>query len=182
MEKRLATFRERFGTGRAVVFFLVVYLITQATIGSILHPLGALDFIRAQTTYAPETFLAYLSRWADQGLMERYRFHFWFDFVLPFWYAFLLGSMLSHGLNRNALSPRWNWVLPAPLVAGLMDLTENAFHLFFLADLSAVSRPLIALSATAAITKWALAAGSLLTASVLYARAGFTRSALHETH
>lgn len=173
---RLATFREKFGTPRAVVFFLVVYLITQAVIASILHPLGATDFFLAQTTFSRETYLSYVTRWQAEGLIERYYLHYWFDFVLPFWYALLLGSMLAHGVKLNGVAPRWNGAFVVPFVAGTMDLVENVFHLVFLSDLSAISRPMIAASAFAANTKWALVAAAIVAVIALYGRAILKRS------
>lgn len=174
---RLATFRENFGAMRVVVFFLVVYLITQIAIGSILHPLGAADFFRAQTTFSRDTYLAYVAQWQAAGLIERYYGHYWLDFVLPVWYALLLGSMLAHGLQRNRMSARWNGVLVIPFVAGAMDITENVFHLIFLSNLSGVSEPMIVMSALAANTKWALAGASVILVVALYGRAAGRRTA-----
>lgn len=161
---------------RVVVFFLVVYSITQAVVAAILHPLGAVDFFLAQTTFSRDIYLGYATRWQAAGLIESYYFHFWFDFVLPIWYALLLASMLAHGFKLNGVAARWNVALAVPFVAGAMDLIENVFHLIFLSDLAAVQAPMVVASAVAANTKWALVAATVISAVVLYGRAAMKRS------
>jgi hypothetical protein len=174
----LAKFRAQYGTFRSVAFFFVVYTISQAAIGSILHAMGAADFLHAQTTFSRETYLAYVARWQAEGLMDNYRNHFYLDFIHPIWYTFLLASMLAHGLKCNRSSGQWNWVLVIPFIAGAMDVTENIMHVIFLADLQAITDPMIVAGALAANTKWALVTVSLLGSFGLYGRSFLRRSCL----
>lgn len=149
----------------------LIYLVSQAVIGAILHPLGAVNVIRAQTTLSAETWLSFARAWESAGLLYRYRAHFLVDFIHPLWYALALAAAIAWGLQRNGAPAAWDRSLLLPVVAAVMDVVENVCHLVFLSDLDAVSRSLVVVSATASNTKWVLAAASVVLASVLALRA-----------
>lgn len=164
----LATARTKLGTTRTMIAFAIVYFVSQAIIGAILHPLGSLDFVRAQTTFSRETFLALTARWEAQGLLGRYWLHFVLDFVHPAFYACLLAGLLARQLDRLAIVG--NGVLAVPFVAGAMDLVENVCHVVLLSTRPNVSGAIVTVGATASNTKWLLAGGSLVAVGLLSLR------------
>lgn len=165
----LHTLRVRLGRSRLLVVFGVLFLLSQAMIASILRDLGLLQFVRAQTTFSKATFLALARSWESAQLLPQYQRHFYFDFLHPVWYSCLLAGLIAKGLDRRGASERWSWLLLIPFLAGLMDLVENCFHVRFIADLAAVTQPMITLSALAANLKWALASLSLGVSAYLWA-------------
>lgn len=158
---RLARLRRRLGATRALAGFGAIYLASQATIGAILHPMGPAKFLRAQTTFSRETYLALTAEWERAGLLGRYWAHFWLDFVHPAWYACLLAGLLARGLDRRGLGPRANPLLALPFLAGAMDLIENTVHVHLLSRRPDVSQAAITVGALACNAKWLLAGGSL---------------------
>ncbi len=157
----LRSLRRHLASNRLLLVLGVVYVASQATIAWILRDLGLGQVLEAQTTFSKATFLALVHDWEAARLLPRYREHFLFDFLHPLWYGLLLAGLLAKGLDRSGAAERWNGLLLVPLLAGLMDLAENAFHLRFIADLEAVTQTQVTLSALAANLKWALVAASL---------------------
>jgi hypothetical protein len=156
------------GRNRLLVVFGVLYLGSQAIILTLLRDLGLMQFARAQTTFSKATFLTLVHQWESAQLLPQYQRHFYFDFVHPVWYSCLLAGFIAKGLDRRGISDRWNWLLLMPFLAGLMDLVENCFHVRFIADLAAVTQPMITLSALAANLKWTLAGLSLVVIAHLW--------------
>jgi len=156
------------GRNRLLVVFGVLTLASQAIILSILRDLDLLQFARAQTTFSKATFLTLAHQWESAQLLPQYQLHFYFDFVHPIWYSCLLAGFIAKGLDRRGISDRWNWLLLMPFLAGLLDLVENCFHVRFIADLAAVTQPMITLSALAANLKWTLAGLSLVVIAHLW--------------
>lgn len=163
----LVGLRRRLATTRALTGFGAIYVVSQATIGVIIHPLGTVKFLRAQTSFSRETFLALTAEWERAHLLGRYWLHFRFDFVHPLWYACLLAGLLARMLDRRAAGPRANALLVLPFAAGAMDLVENSFQVHLLARRPDVSQVAITASAIASNGKWLLAASSLLVAAGL---------------
>lgn len=166
----LDNYRSRFGVTRMVVISGLIYFISQAMIGSILHDLNPLLFVKAQTTFSKDVYLELLSRWETAGLMPKYFKHFYLDFFHSIFYAVFLSALMAKGMNINTVLSRYNWILLIPFVAGLMDLVENCFHLSFISDVNSITQTKITMSALAANTKWALAGTSLLIALIFFVR------------
>lgn len=158
----LSSYRGRFGTTKAVLVLGSIYLASQIIIGSIIHDMGSLDFLKAQTTFSRTTYVEQVKQWQDQGLMDNYRRHFYFDFLHPLWYALFLSAFMAAGFNRNRLSSKSNWLLCLPFIAGAMDLIENCFHVRFISDVDTIPSWMIAVSASAANIKWVLASTSIV--------------------
>lgn len=152
----LTSYRNRFGILRVVVLFGVLYLISQIIIGDILHDMGPLKFIKAQTTFSKSAYVEQVREWQKAGLMEDYRLHFYFDFLHPVWYSLFLSAWMSLVFNLNRLSNRYNGILVLPFMAGAMDLVENCFHVRFITSLETISSWMIVVSALASNLKWAL--------------------------
>ena len=144
------------GRKRLLVVFGVLTLASQAIILTILRDLGLLQFARAQTTFTKATYLTLAHQWESAQLLPQYQLHFYFDFLHPIWYSCLLAGFIAKGLDRRGISDRWSWLLLMPFLAGLMDLVENCFHVRFIADLGAITQPMITMSALASNLKWGL--------------------------
>jgi hypothetical protein len=160
----LAWLRARLGTRRSIVISGAIYLASQIAIGAILHPLGPAAFVRAQTTFSRDEWLALADGWARAGLLGRYWGHFWLDFVHPAWYAALLVGLIARGLDRRGAGAKANALLALPLIAAAMDSLENVCHVRLLLDRPDVTQGTITVGALASNTKWLLCAASVLLA------------------
>lgn len=176
MRRALSAFRRAAASPRIVVGFGAAYLVSQILIARILHPLDPLDVLRVQTTLRAPVVRETFARWGADGLLEVYVRHYSLDFVHPALYAMFLGASLAWLLDRNRLSSAWDVVLLLPIAAALCDLVENASHVAFLADDANVTTAWVAVSGAAAITKWLLAAGSILLIAILAVRARRART------
>jgi hypothetical protein len=163
----LSRYRDRISSTGVITIFAFVYIISQIIIAIILHPLDSSLFLKAQTTFSRELYQELLQGWEKSGLMGHYRLHFYFDFIHPVWYSVLLSALIARGMNLNKISSRFNTLLLIPFISGLMDLTENCFHVFFISDHGTITDQNIFLSALASNTKWTLALGSLVIALLL---------------
>ena len=163
-------YRDRVSSLGFIFFFAGIYIISQVIIANILHPLDSRLFLKAQTTFSRELYLQLLQGWESAGLIGRYRLHFYFDFVHPVWYSVFLSALIAKGMNLNSISARFNILLLIPFIAGLMDLIENCFHVFFISDHSTISEQNIFISALASNTKWALALVTLVMIFILFGK------------
>jgi hypothetical protein len=157
-----SAYRRRFGTQKAVLLLGAITLASQIAIACIIHDMGALDFLKAQTTFSRTTYVEQVKQWQERGLMGDYKRHFTFDFLHPLWYALFLSALMAAGFNRNRLSSKANWLLSLPFIAGAMDLVENCFHVRFISDVDTIPSWMIVASASAANVKWALVGTSLV--------------------
>ena len=165
-----SSYRRRFGTTKAVLILGSIYLASQIVIGSIIHDMGSLEFLKAQTTFSRTAYVEQVKQWQEQELMDDYRRHFHFDFLHPLWYALFLSAFMAAGFNRNGLPSKTNWFLCLPFIAGAMDLIENCFHVRFISDVDAISSWMITVSASAANIKWVLASTSIVIGIVFVLR------------
>jgi len=159
-----------FGTTKAVLVLGTIYLASQIVIGSIIHDMGSLEFLKAQTTFSKTTYVEQVRQWQERELMGNYRRHFHFDFLHPLWYALFLSAFMAAGFNRNGLPSKINWLLCLPFIAGLMDLIENCFHVRFISDVDTIPSWMIMVSASAANIKWALAGTSVVIGILCFPR------------
>ncbi len=153
----LNTFRYRFAHTRLIVFFGLLYAVSQIALGIMIHHLDTLLFLKAQTTFSVDLLKGLLIRWDQAGLMPHYRHHFYLDFFHPFWYAMFLAAFLAKAMNLNHLSDKFTPLLLIPMVAGIMDLVENCFHVLYISDIAAITSWQVVVSALAANVKWGLA-------------------------
>ena len=156
------TYRDKIGTLPIIVLFGTLYLVSQTIIGIIIQDLNLILFLKAQTTFSKTVFLDLLAQWHQAGLMPDYLHHFYFDFLHPLWYAGFLGALMAKAMNLNQIPYKFNFLLLMPVVAGLLDLVENSFHILFISDAEAITQPRIFASALSANLKWGLAGVSIL--------------------
>ena len=156
------TFRDKIATLPIIIIFGVLYLISQTIIGIIIHDLNPLLFIKAQTTFSKVVLLDLFAQWHQAGLMPNYCRHFYFDFLHPLWYAGFLCALMAKAMNLNQIPQKFNLLLLIPIIAGLLDLVENSFHVLFISNADAITQPRIFVSALSANLKWGLAGVSIL--------------------
>ena len=142
-------------------FFLIttsLFLLSQITIASLLHPLNTFTVLELQTTFSPERFLEIINHWKSNELIHWYYKHFYFDHIHPLWYSLFGSSLLAVTFNRNQVKLRAPIYLMTPFLAGLCDVIENLFHVWFLNDLTRVTDISILISAIFCWIKWILIA------------------------
>jgi hypothetical protein len=154
----------------------LLFVVSQSILAWYFHRVGAGMALRLQTTLSSETFRAIVTGWQLTGKTALYLDHFYFDTFHPFWYSVFLSLLLARVFVANGVPRRYDFVLLLPFVAGALDLIENALHLWFLADLGRATAVPVALSGTASIVKWVLAAGGTVTVGVLALRWLLTRT------
>jgi hypothetical protein len=165
-----SAYRRRFGTKKAVLLLGAIYLASQIAIACIIHDMGALAFLKAQTTFSRTTYVEQVKQWQERDLMGDYKRHFYFDFLHPLWYALFLSALMAAGFNRHRAPSRANRLLCLPFIAGAMDLVENCFHVRFISDVDTIPSWMIVASASAANAKWALAGTSLVVGVLFVSR------------
>lgn len=69
-------YRRTMGVTRVVVIFGIIYGISQAIIGVIIHDLNPWLFIKAQTNFSKEVYMELLQGWQHAGLMPNYFHHY----------------------------------------------------------------------------------------------------------
>lgn len=166
----LNKFRYRFAHTRVIIFFGLLYAVSQIALGIIIHHLDTLLFLKAQTTFSADVLTDLLTQWDQAGLMPHYLHHFYLDFFHPFWYAMFLAAFLAKAMDLNHLSDNYNPLLLMPMVAGVMDLVENSFHVFYISDIEAIASWQVGVSALAANVKWGLAGLSVAGIAFLLVR------------
>lgn len=145
----------------AIAVLGVLYIVSQTTIGMILHPVGTDLAFRFQLATDRLTALDVLSTWGPEGRAQFIK-HFRLDFIHPLLYGGLLWCLLRRFLVNSSRSP----ILWLPLTAALCDELENLFELRILWQLDRVSDLTVLLSGTLAWTKWSLAALCVLLVAV----------------
>lgn len=165
-----ARLRARLGSWRVAGVFWAIYLVSQGVIGGILDGVGSLRVLRLQTTLSRSRFEAIFAQFRQEHLLETYASHYYLDVVHPLWYGLAIAALLAKALESGSASPRWDGILYLPLVAGLLDLTENAVHIHYLAT-GSTTDALVVLGGLAAIAKWTLVSVALALAAGLFLRA-----------
>ncbi|MGA9525560.1 MAG: hypothetical protein WBV82_29145 [Myxococcaceae bacterium] len=160
------TLRQFLGRPRVALLLGVVYLAVQAAVPALLYPISMLTEGRLQTTFSAAEFAQTLESLRSDNLLGHYWAHYLADNALPFAYAPFFAALLALALTRGRASTAADRLLVLPFVAGLLDLVENATHLWMLSH--GVRPDLVILGATAACLKWAAA---LATAAAIVAYA-----------
>jgi len=166
----LSRLREGLRSWRVIWLSGAVYLASQIAIASILHPLDPLVVLELQTSLSSEAVAAILQQWRELELIDGYWRHYWLDFVHPLWYGVFLAALLARGFEANQLAPRYDTLILLPFVAAGFDLLENTLHVVFLLDEASITPAAVAISGSAAIAKWLLAALCLAAAITLGVR------------
>ena len=166
----LEKMRMIFDSRRVISGSAILYAASQITIGLILLPLGPARVLELQTSVSPEFISSVLGDWRAAGTLRVFINHFYLDFFHPFFYGALLLALMARFLNVARVSPRWNWLLLAPILAAAMDLCENILYVAFIADRSNITVLTSVLSGLASITKWALVGLSVIIISALFVK------------
>jgi len=170
-ERRTAArLRERLGSWWIVGVFGAIYVVSQLTLAVLLHPIGPRQVFELQTTLSPQVFAKTLQRWERAGLLGTYASHYYLDFLHPVWYSIFLAALLARTFDAVGVSDRWNAVLFVPFLAGSLDVVENLVHVYYLVGGARPTAGPVVLGGLAAITKWGLAAGVLVSVLVLGVR------------
>lgn len=165
-----AFLREKSRINAVIVFFAVIYVISQASIAVVVEPVGSLTVLHLQTTLSVETFRALVDGLYTRGVVNAYIAHYYYDFLHPLWYAGLLALLLARGFERQAVPAERNSLLLVPFVAGLGDLLENSLHLYMVLDTANISPGRVLAANGAAIGKWTLVAGCIVAILALWLR------------
>ena len=168
--------RARLGSWWLIGGLGVLYFISQAIIGSILHALDPSTVLELQTTLSSKTFAGILGQWRETGLLETYWRHYYFDFPHPFLYSTFLAALLSKAFDANDIDHRYDNLLIIPFGAGALDLVENLCHVTMLLDADAITAPRVVLSGIAANLKWLGALACIAAVAMLAVRAGFRKA------
>ncbi len=159
----LKKLRGSLNSGRLVLIFAIIYVISQVIIAIILHPVGTSNVFSLQTSFSAEFMRDTLEAWRQSGVLAAYQTHFLLDFIHPAWYAIALMAGLASVFTRASIPDRWNFFLLFPLIAGVCDLIENISHVMFIGNADAITGAAVAISALAAWLKWILVVVSLVT-------------------
>jgi len=162
----LASLRHHLASWWIILGFGAAYFLSQAAIGARVHALGA-DMLRVQTTLSAETVRAIFAKWDAAGLVDVYSSHYSYDMVHPLWYGVFLTALLARGFDANRVPASRNALLLLPFVAAVCDLLENLIHLTFVADRANITTSAVLIANGAALTKWAIAGGSVVAVAAL---------------
>ncbi len=158
-----------------LIFFGLVFLVSETVIVTILYPTGLTDFVRLQSAgFSAADYLEQFHHWQAAGVLPFYRAHLVVDRWHWIWYSILLGAGLARTMNAAGISDRYNGMLLLPAGAGLADWLENQFQHIFLSDaeFSTVVDPLPLVSTLASHLKWLLIGASLAIIVALVVRGG----------
>lgn len=169
-QRLAALLREKSRLDSAILFFLVLFLASQASITVVLQPVGTAEVLALQTTLSAEDFRARVADLHARHAINAYIGHYYYDFLHPLWYAGLLALLLGRAFDRQAVPATRNGWLLLPLLAGALDLVENSLHLYMVLDSANITALRVWLANGAALLKWAIAGGVLIAAAVLFLR------------
>lgn len=152
-----------------LVAWSVAFVVSQANILRLLGPAGP-KLMKTQTAPSSRAYRAVLDS-MDAAETERYRSHFYPDFVHPIIYAAALRAGARRLDELAPLSPATRRVLlAAPVVAAAGDYVENVAGLYLLDHRYRITDRTVRATTAVSTTKWVLALGSLA-----YLTRGFAR-------
>lgn len=156
-------------TNGALVAWSAAFVVSQANILRLLGPVGP-KLLKTQTAPSARAYTAVLDG-MDAVETERYRSHFYPDFVHPAIYAAALRAGARRLDELSPLSPTTKRVLlAAPVVAAVGDYIENVAGLYLLDHRDRITDATIRATTAVSTTKWVLALGSFA-----YVVRGFVR-------
>ncbi|MGH0035714.1 MAG: hypothetical protein ACQGVK_11880 [Myxococcota bacterium] len=150
----------------------LLFVVSQGAILFVVAPIGG-ELLELQCLgFSAERTLAIYREWERSGAMSAYRAHFTLDAVHWVWYSVFATCLLCRQFERHRVDPRFDWILIAPLVSGLLDALENGIQQHFLhsPDFAAITDPLALLGTLASWGKWLLVAGYVSLALLLIVR------------
>ncbi|NLY00169.1 MAG: hypothetical protein GXY83_29065 [Rhodopirellula sp.] len=160
----LVWLRSALGETWVLIFFGLVYLVSQLAVGAILSFVGLRDFLWLQCCgWSSARYFDLIQSWQARGVMPFYQAHLAIDRLHWIWYTVLLMAAIARALNASNSGERSNWLLLLPVGAGLADWLENQFQAVFLNSpgFATVVDPLPLVSTCASNLKWLLVAVSI---------------------
>lgn len=152
-----------------LVAWSAAFVVSQANIVRLLGPVGV-ALLKTQTATSGRAYRAVLDG-MDAVEIERYRSHFYPDFLHPIIYAAALRAGARRLDELAPLSPAAKRVLlTAPVVAAAGDYVENVAGLYLLDHRYRITDHTVHATTAVSTTKWVLALGSLA-----YLARGFLR-------
>ena len=146
------------GNGKLVCLLMVLFLVSQSTIGYILGPIGH-DLLQLQlfTLYKPSLFKEILNQWSAEEKM-RFERHYDLDYwIHPSIYGSLFMAWLTHETAAAGYSPyNYYLFLITPALAGFCDFLENSLQLGLAKGTYAMNNETIQLASFFATLKWSL--------------------------
>ena len=158
----------RGGNGKLIAWS-VAFVVSQANIARLLGPVGP-KLLKTQTAWSAHAYRTVLDG-MDPAETERYRSHFYPDFVHPIVYAAALRAGAPPRAEQAPLSPKARpELLAAPVVAAAGDYIENVAGLYLLDHRYRITDRTVRATTAVSTTKWVPALGSLA-----YLTRGFAR-------
>lgn len=146
--------------GRKFIGWIVVFVISQATIARVLGPVAP-RVIEAQLAMSARRYTAVLDK-MDDTETARYRRHFYLDFVHPAIYAIALRTGARRLAELTPLSPTTQKILAvAPVASAAGDYIENVAGLYLLDHRGSITNSVVRTFSAVSIVKWVLALGVL---------------------
>lgn len=174
----LSQLRRFFNAPWLVGISALLFLVSQATIGSILHPIGAATLLKVQTTFfSAQDYLAFFAELRQQELLQHYANHLVVDAWHPLWYGLFGVSLLAVLMQRLNLADCNNGLLALPVLAACCDVIENHIQLVFLTGDTQITNALVILSTTSSLIKWVAVLGFLLPSIYWLVQLGLRRVA-----
>lgn len=137
-----------------VFVFGGLYLISHIAITLTLRGIDSLQFMKVQTTFSADNFREIVLYWNDNGVLEAFRKHFYFDYFHPLWYSIFLAAFMSKVFSLNKVNNRVNFFLLFPFIAGILDIIENSLHLYIISNIENISAIIVVISGTVSNHKW----------------------------
>lgn len=157
-----------------LVAWSAAFVVSQANIMRVLGPVGV-RVLMTQTATSGQAYRAVLDR-MDAREIERYRSHFYPDFLHPIVYAATLRAGARRLDALAPLSPAARRVLSAaPVVAAAGDYVENVAGLYLLDHRYRITDRTVRVTTAVSTTKWVLGLGALAYLVRGFLRAGRRR-------
>ena len=160
--KNKKTLRENLNSPALIIISGALYILSQALMFYILHPIGSGNVLKLQVCFSDELVRETIEAWKNEGILVNYQRHFIPDFLHPLWYGVFLASLMAWLFAKRGAAGYLDLFFIFPLSAALLDILENVCHLFFITDIKNVSPFLSDVSAAASTLKWAFSLASIV--------------------
>ncbi|MEE2034392.1 hypothetical protein, partial [Rhodococcus chondri] len=130
-----------------------LFVVSQANIARVLGP-AATTVGRIQTTFSASAYRRVLDNLGPEDT-ERYRRHYYWDFVHPLTFALALRAGGEALAQHRPVSPRTRRILAtAPVLAAAGDYAENIAGLYLLDHRDRSTDTTVRAATTVSVTKW----------------------------
>ncbi len=145
-----------------IMFVIVVFVVSPMMDGG-----NGLGVVKLQLSFDKAVGIKIVESWGQLGVSNFNKWIF-IDYIYAFSYALLFSSLLAVLLVKRKLSKtKLKHVIFIPLMAGLLDMTENTMELFFINNQLGFSGNLFYLHSVVATVKFVLIVSSMILVMVL---------------